>query len=698
MHVQVPSRLVVNTVGLYRLRRELGELTGLRISLLSAIPSVRKTDVIGCWGVRPSQARARRRAFRASCPVWQFEDGFLRSVRPGSREQPLSLVVDRTGLYYDARQTSDLETSLSRTGIDEREHGEAERAMALLRSLRLSKYNQGLRTGGKIAGLTPRDDGDRLVVVVDQVKGDASIAGALADDRSFQRLLDAAVAENPQSTIVVRTHPESLSGRRTGYFGNVRSAGRIVVNHESLNPWELLDRKPVVYTVSSLLGFEALIAGCRVSCFGAPFYSGWGLTDDRVDVPRRARQVGLHEIVYKVYLEYVRYFDAWTRRPIDFFRAAEQLAFLRDHYFRWPSPVVVHGVSRWKRPAITAALTGSAGPPVYRRSLRGALKEADRRGAAIAAWGKRAREIADEVSTAGMGFLRIEDGFLRSVGLGAGFVRPLSLAVDDLAHHFDGGKTSRLESLLASASFDEPILARARALRQLIVSHALTKYNLKGAGPPPDWKSKGRACILVPGQVADDESVRLGVPELFASHPMAKGGANLALLERVRARSPSAFIVYRPHPDVSRGLRNGRIPDDQLRGLCDAVAADQSITALFALADRIETMTSLLGFEALIRGIPVTVHGRPFYAGWGLTEDLSPLPRRQRRLCMDELLAGALLLYPVYIHGESGLVCPVEVAVQSLVVQQANSVSWWLRTSRTLGEAFGRFRHQWLSI
>ena len=99
-----------------------------------------------------------------------------------------------------------------------------------------------------------------------------------------------------------------------------------------------------------------------------------------------------------------------------------------------------------------------------------------------------------------------------------------------------------------------------------------------------------------------------------------------------------------------------------------------SITALFALADRIETMTSLLGFEALIRGIPVTVHGRPFYAGWGLTEDLSPLPRRQRRLSIEELLAGALMLYPVYVHGESGLVCPVEVAVQGLVVQQASSL------------------------
>ena len=38
-----------------------------------------------------------------------------------------------------------------------------------------------------------------------------------------------------------------------------------------------------------------------------------------------------------------------------------------------------------------------------------------------------------------------------------------------------------------------------------------------------------------------------------------------------------------------------------------------------------ETMTSLAGFEALLRGKPVTTHGQPFYAGWGLTEDICPV-------------------------------------------------------------------------
>ncbi|MEF8701859.1 MAG: capsular polysaccharide biosynthesis protein, partial [Candidatus Accumulibacter sp. UW26] len=54
----------------------------------------------------------------------------------------------------------------------------------------------------------------------------------------------------------------------------------------------------------------------------------------------------------------------------------------------------------------------------------------------------------------------------------------------------------------------------------------------------------------------------------------------------------------------------------------------------------------------LLRGKRVVVHGQPFYAGWGLTEDRVrggvALGRRERRLQLDELVAGTLLRYPVY--------------------------------------------------
>jgi capsular polysaccharide export protein len=77
--------------------------------------------------------------------------------------------------------------------------------------------------------------------------------------------------------------------------------------------------------------------------------------------------------------------------------------------------------------------------------------------------------------------------------------------------------------------------------------------------------------------------------------------------------------------------------------------------------------TSLAGFEALLRSKPVTTHGVPFYAGWGLTRDLGPVPcRRTATRSLDELVAAVLLLYPRYLDPVTGLPCPPEVLVHRI--------------------------------
>src|SRR5690606_6573796 len=113
------------------------------------------------------------------------------------------------------------------------------------------------------------------------------------------------------------------------------------------------------------------------------------------------------------------------------------------------------------------------------------------------------------------------------------------------------------------------------------------------------------------------------------------------------------YIVYKPHPDVAHGLRPGHIAPRELHGAVDAVAADANILDLIGACDRVETLSSLTGFEALIRGKPVTVHGAPFYAGWGLTEDLTELPRRGRRRTLAELVYLSLVRYCRAVDPES---------------------------------------------
>ena len=92
---------------------------------------------------------------------------------------------------------------------------------------------------------------------------------------------------------------------------------------------------------------------------------------------------------------------------------------------------------------------------------------------------------------------------------------------------------------------------------------------------------------------------------------------------------------------------------------------DRSTAALLADIDELHTLTSLAGFEALLRRRRVVVYGRPFYAGWGLTVDLTGAGRG-RRLTLEELVAGALILYPRYLDPVTRLPCGPEIVIERL--------------------------------
>jgi capsular polysaccharide export protein len=268
--------------------------------------------------------------------------------------------------------------------------------------------------------------------------------------------------------------------------------------------------------------------------------------------------------------------------------------------------------------------------------------------------------LVEAAAARGVPMVRIEDGFIRSVGLGSDFLPPVSLVFDEAGIYFDPGRESDLERILRETAFDPALLGRARRLIGCLVAAGVTKYTLgkrapRGARPPGAWPP-GKNRILVPGQVEDDLSVRLGGGDLRG---------NLDLLTRVRAANPDAFILYKPHPDVAAGHRKGAIREREALRHADRVVRAGSIAALFGDIDELHTLTSLAGFEALLRRVPVTTYGRPFYAGWGLTRDLAA-PSRGRTLTLEELAAGTLILYPRYLDPVSRLPCGPETVVERL--------------------------------
>lgn len=277
--------------------------------------------------------------------------------------------------------------------------------------------------------------------------------------------------------------------------------------------------------------------------------------------------------------------------------------------------------------------------------------------------------------------LRMEDGFLRSVGLGAELVTPLSWIVDRQGIYYDSSGPSDLETLLLQHPFPEDLKARARQLRERIRAQGISKYNVGHL----DWQrpTSKREVVLILGQVESDAAVLLG---------SGSGFGNYDLLRRVRDLHPKSYLVYKPHPDVLAGLRKLGKNESNCGELADEVLGEVPIERLWDQVDRVHVLTSLAGFEALLRDVPVTCHGRPFYSGWGLTQDLLPPIRPRRSLDLDSLIAGVLILYPLYFPRDRQVEPSPESVLQELERWRRRKAglppSWWREPYRALLRRF----------
>jgi capsular polysaccharide export protein len=285
-------------------------------------------------------------------------------------------------------------------------------------------------------------------------------------------------------------------------------------------------------------------------------------------------------------------------------------------------------------------------------------------------WGFKAPSfVTDFVAANNVPLLFAEDGFLRSIELGASKVPPYSLCIDTRTPYFDSRHPSDLELLLLGHNFsaDHCLMSRARLLVDHIIEAGLSKYN-QGASAPldplPDRQSPKR--VLVLGQVEDDASITYG-----CTSPIN----NNDLVRLAHRENPGAEIIFKPHPDVMKGYRKELSDPDEIKHLCNILKNDISLAAVLSSSEHVYTITSLAGFEAALRGIPVTTVGCPFYAGWGFTDDRQPSPRRTRNLTPLEVFAGAYILYPKYSDPVAGVPTSVEHVVERLTALRAASLA-----------------------
>lgn len=592
------------------------------------------TEIAG-WGHRPTTLRPRQWAARNDLPFVTLEDGFLRSLRHGQQHPSLSMVVDEDGIYYAAGTPSKLEKLLaSEADVLSGLGADTLRAREFIQRAKLSKYNLA-------PDLNPStlSQGRPHILVVDQTRGDPGISHGFADESTFRLMLAKARQENPDATIYVKTHPEVSNGVKRGYFTNADADSRTVLLRDPINPMSLVAHMDRVYVVTSHLGFEALLAGTPVTCFGMPWYAGWGATQDQQRSDHRRKRRSVDELFAAAYLHYTRYLNPVSAERGTIFDVIEWLKAQKRHAARDTGRSIAIGYRRWKAENVRPFLHSDPKSTLFVPNAKAAAHLQPSITDRLIVWGANVKpEVEALAQRTGAALLRMEDGFIRSVGLGSDFVPPGSLVLDHSGIYFDPRTQSDLERLLNTCAFGTEDLRQASVVRDLIVEHGITKYNIEPR-QKPSWAVTGQYVVLVPGQVEDDASVKYGCENVRT---------NLGLLAQARAACPDALIVYKPHPDVAVKNRNGKVHIDDALRYADVIETNVSIISCIEACDEVHTMTSLTGFDALLREKRVIVYGRPFYAGWGLTVDILPILRRERKLTLHELIAGSLIRYPIY--------------------------------------------------
>lgn len=502
----------------------------------------------------------------------------------------------------------------------------------------------------------------------------AALTEARVGGEFWAEPIEPALSGLPKGVIVARLRAEQARDRPAS------SDELLLIRGTAIDPWSVLPhaRRLIAngdddwVALASIIGIEVDVLSPGV--FGAP-----------EDTPETLRTNALRGLAQGMR-------DPFSQGWLAPFEAIALLAEWRRVIDANRGPagariVAACGISWWKRAEIRQFLWSPGEPLRIFSNARRALDAARTAGGALAIWPSRINpQLIADASAAGVPLVRVEDGFVRSVGLGSDLVPPLSVIVDRLGIHYDPAAPSDLEHILGHAEFPQALLDRAVRLRKTIVEAGISKYD--GGLPAAKIITIARPSnrvVLVPGQVEDDMSVLAGGGGL---------SSNLELLRRVRRMEPEAEIWWRPHPDVDAGHRNGFVADEDALEHADRIMREGSMAQLLDHVDAVHVLTSLSGFEALLRGCEVTCHGTPFYSGWGLTRDLADVPdRRGRSLTLDQLVAGVLLLYPRYLDPVTGLPCPPEVLVQRMAHGKAgNRLGWIGPVRRAQGRMMARIR------
>lgn len=486
----------------------------------------------------------------------------------------------------------------------------------------------------------------------------------VGDNMSSLDLVWIAKLENPESQVMYIEDPTinspNIEMENIGKLADVIDSDKDIL--------ELLWSVDKIYTKDSIIAFYGLILSKQVITFGAPFYAGWGVTIDRNPIANRSQRLTLEALVGVSLIEYPKYINPYTKEMIDVESAVElqskvtKIAKKAGLSYKRNKPIFntendkidsFHLETQLIGKKVAIISPGLKKMPNLDKLLPAdiiydptgnQIEELDY----VGGWGlkpgyKDARVFAEKHS---IPYLAMEDGFLRSIGLGVDGSPALSFSLDDIGVYYDATRPSRMENILNSTGWETPeLMEDAKRAMNLIKTNYLSKYNVGEILKEENFRQNGKKRILVVDQTFGDMSISLG---------LGNQQSFINMYNKAKEENPEADFYLKVHPDVIAGKKQGNITDIKEDENTILLTEDSNPLSLIEHMDKVYCVTSQMGFEALIMGKEVRCFGMPFYAGWGVTNDEIILDRRKKVRTVEELFAASYIIYCTYLNPSTG--------------------------------------------
>lgn len=572
---------------------------------------------------------------KSSEKVIRLAHGIISSY--STNEDSFSLYQSFQGVYFDSRHESNIESLLRSSWTpDEQDNVIANLALQMINKYRITKTNDYPQVSFSFF----LNNGLPNVLLIDQPIGDESVIYGSSNEQTFNDMLLHVFHNADIANIYIKLHPDTINYGKEGYLQkllhkhNLYEHPLIHVIEDNYNIASFFNFVDEVFVVTSQVGFEALLRGKTVSCFGMPFYSGWGLTNDMQVSTKPKPERTIIDLFVAIMLKYTSYINPFTQKIGNILDLLEYISLQQRHNlkqeiaFYKSNQTTISSLKHSVKSKIE--INNSKKLPKYENYLILTDNE------------KSYDEIVNQPHHA---FVR--DGFMFSSNINK--KTPSSIIIDYNGSYFNPKNYTDLEFLLNHEQFTEYEYIMAENF--LIAYHnkinSLLEKESSGLLNKIKQENSDKKIIFVPGQ--DEEC------ELFM-YGSTKIKSNLQLVSQLCSQVENSVIIYKPFIDP-KSSKDKMVEQSSLKMLNNTakyknnvvyIEKKASISHCINIADEIHTINSNVALDAILKKKIVVTYGLPFYGGHGLTIDTEVFPRQKCQLSLEEFVLGTYLLYPRY--------------------------------------------------